>query len=96
MLLLKPLAIALAENQTLGSYFFNTRLRFALKRKHLNEFISLLFKEIKINRLQYRLQTCKLSVLIGLQAQAVLVKVYKQKCNDNQSIYKILFAKNSN
>jgi hypothetical protein len=96
MLLLKPLAIALAENQTLGSYFFNTRLRFALKRKHLNEFISLLFKEIKINRLQYRLQTCKLSVLIGLQAQAVSIIVCKQKCTDNQSIYKILFAKNSN
>jgi hypothetical protein len=100
MLFVKPLAIPLAENQTLGFHFLNFSLRVALMHKRLNEFISLAFREIKINRLQYRLQSRQFSTLISLQVQAVSSTNCKEKSTENQSIHKILFAhlfaKNSN
>jgi hypothetical protein len=100
MLFLKPLAIPLAENQTLGFHFLNFSLRVALMHKRLNDFISLAFREIKINRLQYRLQSSQFSTLISLQVQAVSSTNCKEKFTEDQNIYKILFAhlfaKNSN
>lgn len=100
MLVIKPLALPLAKNQTLVFSFLNCRLRVDLMCKRLIKYISLFVSKLKFYRLQYRLQKSQLSPLTSLQVQAISFAVYKENSIENQKVNKTffahLFANNSN
>jgi hypothetical protein len=87
-----PLAIPLANKQTLMRWFAKFRLQIQnIIRLFANE-KTLISNGFSAYRLRHRLQSCQLSPLTSLQAQVVSFAVCKEQTKENQSIHPNIFA----
>lgn len=89
---IKPLAIPLAKSQTSKRLFSKFRLRIQPIFRDYANVKPLSFSHFVLYRLQYRLQSYQLRQLTCLQDQEVFSLGCKEKCPENQSINRTLFA----
>ena len=91
VLILKSLALPLANNPTFTSSFAKFCLRIESFLVAFTNENPLYFSHLSFTRLQYRLQTCLLSSLTCLQVQEVSFAVCKDKMIENHSVNKFSF-----